>query len=206
MPQDDSVAPTPHDSPKPPLDYAAILEQLTHATLFDLHRLQAALSRMLDDPERIAQAKQKLRVGDEIEYFTAHENRMIKARLLRCNRTRAVVRHLEDGATWQVPYGAINTEGVSTKIPQSPSKGLRRIEVSVGDRVGFVDRDRKEHYGTIAKLNPKTVTVMCDGEDTRWRVGYGLLFRVVDGGTTESASPSPHVVEALSFRPTSAPK
>ena len=72
------------------LDHSELLEQLETATPFELYRLKAALDRMLDDPARIAAVKSMIRVGDEIEYFEPSENRCVKARVLRCNRTRAV--------------------------------------------------------------------------------------------------------------------
>ena len=190
-------------SPKTQIDYSTLLEQLTHATAFDLFRLRTALDRMLDEPSRIAQVKQTIRMGDEVEYFDAEGNRSVRARVLRCNRTRVLVKNLDDDVMWKISYCSINTEGASTAIHERPTAGLGRNEVSVGDPIGFLDRDNQEHYGTIIRLNRKTVTVICDAEKTQWRVAYSYLFPVLDAEDTPGRA---NVVDALSFRPNSAPK
>jgi hypothetical protein len=197
MSENDHIATESADGPNPRTDYSEILERLEQATPFDLYRLHSALGRMLDDPAKIAQAKRLVKVGDEVEYFDPQENRCVRARVLRCNRTRAVVRDADDGQVWTVTYCAINIEGVSTTIRERRATGLGRNEVSVGDAVGFLDRDHREHYGTIVKLNPKTASVYCEDEETRWRVGYRCLFRVLDA---ESAGGQTIEVEALPFR------
>ena len=58
------------------------------------------------------------------------------------------------------------------------STGLNRNEVRVGDIVGFMhSNSNREIYGEVIRLNPKTVTINTD--ETRWRVSYKLLFKVV---------------------------
>jgi hypothetical protein len=204
MPQDESAKALLLGSSESQVDYSAVLEDLQHATPFDLYRLRSALDRMLDDPATIARAKRMVHVGDEVEYFENQENRSVKARVLRCNRTRAVVQNLDDGRKWQVAYTSINTSGVSTAIHERPTTGLGRNEVSVGDRVGFVDRKDREHYGTIVKLNQKTVTLICDDDEiTKWRVSYSYLFRVLSADGTSGPMTA---VDALPFRPNSGPK
>ena len=204
MPQDESAKALLLGSSESQVDYSAVLEDLQHATPFDLYRLRSALDRMLDDPATIARAKRMVHVGDEVEYFEDQENRSVKARVLRCNRTRAVVQNLDDGRKWQVAYTSINTSGVSTAIHERPTTGLGRNEVSVGDRVGFVDRKDREHYGTIVKLNQKTVNLICDDDErTKWRVSYSYLFRVLSADGTSGPTT---VMDALSFRPDSGPK
>ena len=39
-------------------------------------------------------------------------------------------------------------------------------------------RDQQERSGRVIRLNDKTVTLDCAGQ--QWRVAYGLLHRVVD--------------------------
>jgi hypothetical protein len=50
----------------------------------------------------------------------------------------------------------------------------------VGDKVGFITRDNIEQYGEVIRLNQKTVTLACN--EGRWRVSYGLLFKIVSPG------------------------
>ncbi len=86
------------------MDYSALIQQLQAATGFDLYRLHTAIGRMLDDPERIAEVKRRVHPGDEVGYFDASQNRLVKARLLGFKRTRVVVRNIHDGQEWSLPY------------------------------------------------------------------------------------------------------
>lgn len=190
----------------PEIDYSELLKQLETATLFDLYRLSAAIDHLMKEPDRIARARKRIRVGDEIEYFDLGKNRCVPAVVLSCNRTRAVVRDLEDGKRWKVEYGSINVDAVDTSIHQRRTTGLGRNEVSVGDRVGFLDKQNQERYGTVTRLNPKTVTLRCEATDGRaeqWRVAYSLLFRVLDG---ECEQRQEGVIEAIAYRPASLAK
>jgi hypothetical protein len=67
---------------------------------------------------------------------------------------------------------------VDTNISaQNKKQGLDRNEVKVGERVGFLDKNNNECYGSIIRLNPKSVTINCD--TAQWRVGYSFLFKVL---------------------------
>ncbi len=186
------------------VDFSVLLKQLDTATPFELYRLQCALNRMLDDPRRIEQAKQMVRVGEEVSYFEPDENREVRAMVLKCNRTRVVVKRLDNAETWEVLYSSINTAGVSSTVHERASRGMGRNEVRIGDRVSFTDRNNRELFGTVIRLNPKTVTLVCDGEhDGQWRVGYSFLRPVLDADSAEQPA---NVVQAISFRPSSQPK
>jgi hypothetical protein len=58
--------------------------------------------------------------------------------------------------------------------------GLDKSQIKVGDRVGFLDRQNNDVYGKVIRLNRKTATILTD-DHTDWRVGYGLLYLVIDG-------------------------
>ena len=186
------------------VDFSAVMKQLDAATPFDLYRLRSALNRLLDDPKKIEQVKQMIRVGDEVEYFEPTENRGVQAIVVKCNRTRVVVKRLDNNECWEVLYCSINTAGVSSRIHEHASRGMGRNEVRIGDRVSFIDRNNRELFGTVAKLNQKTVTLFCDGdEETRWRVSYSFLRPVLDADAAEQQS---NVVQAISYRPISQAK
>ena len=74
------------------MNYNAVLEALNQASLFELHRLNAAIRNQLDDPARIQAAKQALRVGQILSWFDAQENRLVDARLLKRRPPRAANR------------------------------------------------------------------------------------------------------------------
>jgi hypothetical protein len=161
------------------MNFTAILEALGQASLFQLYRLNVAIGNQLDDPKRIAAVKQALRVGQTLRWFDSAENRLVEAKLLRMNRTRAEVRNVADGKPWTIPFYLIDLEGQDVAIAARKRQALDRNNLSVGDRVGFKDRNGQERFGLVVKLNPKSASVQID--TMRWRVSYGLLVPVIDG-------------------------
>ncbi|MBK1723151.1 hypothetical protein [Thiocystis violacea] len=161
------------------MDYDHILAALNQASLFELYRLSAAISNQLDDPARIRAVKQALRVGQTLSWFDNVENRLVEARLVQINRTRALVQNIADGKRWSIPFYQINLEGKDAEIGATKRRGLDRNSVKVGDRVAFRDRNGLDRFGEVVKLNQKTAAVLVGA--TRWRVGYGLLSHVIDG-------------------------
>jgi len=160
------------------MNYSEIIQALEGASGFDLFRLQTAIDRMLDDPQRVIEVRHALRVGEEIEYFDAGSNRPVAARLLEFRRTRVAVQNIDDGKRWSIPYYTINIHKVDTAIHGGgQNRGLDRNELGVGEMVGFLDRENRERYGKVIRLNPKTVTLQCEQE--QWRVAYSLLFKVL---------------------------
>ena len=160
------------------MDYTEIIKEIDNASGFDLYRLRAAIDRMLDDPKRIREVKRHIHPGEEVEYFEPSENRIIQARLLKFQRTRVIVETLQDQKQWSIPYYALNIHRTDAEIKENAREGLGRNEVSVGDRVGFIDRDGNERYGKVIRLNQRTVTLEC--ENNMWRVAYELLFEATD--------------------------
>lgn len=176
------------------MDYSQLIEALDKATSFDLFRLKSAIGLLLDDPQRIEAIKRSLRVGDEIDYFDSDTNRLIAVRVDGLNRKNASVREVESGKPWSMPYYMLNVQNVDIRIHRShggsPGEthsrtGLDRTEVAVGDTVGFVSREGHDVYGTVIRLNQKTVTLDCEGK--KWRVAYSYLCPVIDGGLQQNA-------------------
>lgn len=161
------------------MNYYDIIGALDNATGFDLFRISVAINRMLEDPKRIEQLKHQLKIGQEIEYFEPNENRIIKATVVKFKRTKVSIKNIDDGTSWTIPYYFININGIDTNISRAHKKsGLDRNEVKVGDKVGFIDGDNIDRYGDIVRLNPKSVTLHCDGH--KWRVAYEFLFNVLN--------------------------
>ena len=80
------------------MNYSEVIDALNNATGFDLFRIKTAIEQMLDAPKRIAELKNNLTVGQEIEYFEPDENRIIKASVTKFNRTRVSVKNIVDEA------------------------------------------------------------------------------------------------------------
>lgn len=171
------------------MNYTAILEALGQASLFQLFRLNAAISNQLDDPTRIAAVKRALRVGQTVRWFDSTENRLVEARLMKMNRTRAEVKNLVDGKPWTISFYLIELEGQDVAIAPQKRQVLDRNSLRVGDRVGFKDRQGRERFGQVVKLNPKSASVQVDA--MRWRVAYGLLLPVIDGALGDATAALP---------------
>lgn len=160
------------------MDFTAVLEALNKASGFELYRLRAAIDRVLADPKWVQAIKQTLRPGQEVVYFDPRSNRQFTGKLIEFRTKGVVVHHRESGEHWLIPYAAINLDGADVHIRNTTQQGLSRHEVTVGDRVGFLDHDQQQRSGRIVRLNDKTVTL--DSQGQKWRVAYALLHRVVD--------------------------
>ena len=167
------------------LDYSALLQTLNDATLFDLWRLRAAISRSLEDPARLAAIRRQLHVGMVVRYFEASENRDLSAEILKIKRSRALVRNLHDGGRWDLPFYMLNLQGVDTSIrTASKAQQVDRAQLRVGDKVGYFDRDHQERYGEVIRLNPKKAKVRLTTGEV-WHVPYSMLFYVLEGQTRQ---------------------
>lgn len=162
------------------MDVTALLDAIEKALLFDLWRLKAAIGRALEDPRKDDAVREGLRAGQAVRYFDDRENREISGRVVEIKRSRALIQHDHDGNLWNIPFYMINLEGtdVESRV-SSPARKVGRDSLRVGHSVGFQDRRRRDVYGVVVKLNPKTAIVgLPDGH--RWTVLYCLLSRVLD--------------------------
>lgn len=151
---------------------------------YELYRLRAAMTSMLEDPKRVRAVKREVAIGDEIEYFDPVTNRLVQAVVLEHSRKRLVVRNLCNGECWRIEYASVKTDSDDFVRPKPRQQALGRDDFSVGEKVGFRDRQEQECVGTIIRLNRKTVTI--DGDDGRqWRVAYSLLSRVIDTNASD---------------------
>lgn len=160
------------------MDYNRILSELQDASLFDLFRLQVAIGDVLDDPARLTAIKRVLRAGMEITFFDEKANRLIPARLLKVQKTRAAIQELESGKHWTIPIYMINLENQETDIAPS-RQSVDRLSARRGDMVGFTNREGQDQFGTIVKLNPKRAKIQT--EHGIWAVPYSMLFTVIEG-------------------------
>ena len=157
------------------------VELINDLTAYQLYRLQAHIEVLLEEPTRLKPVARTIVPKCEIEYFCRRENRCVPAIVDKVNRTTVDVTNVQDGGKWRIELAAVNTG--STEVyaqPRSSSRQLSRHDLSVGQIVGFQDRGHQDRFGTIVRLNQKTVTLECEF-GTKWRVGYSLLFFVLDG-------------------------
>ncbi len=160
------------------MNYSELIQLLDHASAFDLFRLRAALNNMIEDPRRLQQVKNSLRLGMSVKYYEPSENCIHEAIVEQIKQTRVIVRNIQDNRRWDISLSAINIHDADITIQQTNKKGLTKNEVKVGDIVGFIDRTGRERSGRVEKLNQKTVSLKT--EHGNWRVDFGLLHKVID--------------------------
>ena len=161
------------------MDYTQILDALSKASLFELYRLNVAIGNLLDDPARILAVKRTLQVGQVVSWLNSEENRLVEARLLQINRSRALIQDIASGKRWTIPFHLINVDQHEIEIAAGQRGKLDRNRLKVGDRVAFRDKAGHERFGEVIKLNTKTASVQVG--PSRWRVHYSLLQPVIDG-------------------------
>ena len=74
-----------------------LFKQLETLSLFELSRLQSAISKTLDDPARNAAIKHHLKIGMRITYFAYDKNDLVEATVVDIRNTRASVVNVHDG-------------------------------------------------------------------------------------------------------------
>jgi hypothetical protein len=162
------------------MDYSKIIENLKDASSFDLHRLNSAIDRLLEDPKRIAEIRKRLAPEQMIRYFEPAQNRLIDAKVVELKRTQLLVRNLHDRQLWNIPFYWVNLDEVNTDISVSQRIGLDKSQIRVGDIVGFQDRQNNDVHGEVIRLNQKTATIKTN-PNMEWRVGYQWLYLVING-------------------------
>jgi hypothetical protein len=183
MEHNHSQEPDPVDDACPKELFGHAVKLINNLTPNELYQLSARIDVLIEDPARLKPISRSIDPGSVIEYFCRRENRFVSASVDKVNRSTVDVTNLEDGKRWRIELAAVNTGGSQGQAkpakPQGSNSQLSRHDLSVGQVVGFQDRDNQERFGTIIRLNPKTVTLECEF-GTKWRVGYSLLFFVVD--------------------------
>jgi hypothetical protein len=177
------------------MNFSDVLKALNSASGFELYRMRAAIDRVLDEPRWLLAIQSRLQVGQSIEYFDTQSNTLRRGQVLELRRKQAVVLDNDDGRRWLVSYVAINIDGADVQIREQKQNGLGRNEVSVGDMVGFLDRNQQQRSGRIVRLNDKTVTLLCNNQ--QWRVAYSLLHRVVETDAIEQNGSSVKTIERI---------
>lgn len=71
--------------------YSKVYEWLEQAPLFEIFRVRVLMGKFLEDPQKIAALREKIRVQQEISYFDRGLNTEVAANILRINRTSVFV-------------------------------------------------------------------------------------------------------------------
>jgi len=158
-----------------------LLDALHNAPSLDLYELSLALNQMLSDPRRILEVRRPLHLGAQVMFFDHRRGTLAPGRVLQLQATNATVQDLATNTHWKLPYAAIvaapgqhTTQAASWPTPPP----VDRPEFKLGDTVSFTDKHLRERIGTIIRINAKSCSLLCEGE--QWRVSPGLLRKVID--------------------------
>ena len=161
------------------MNYTEIVKALNNASTFDLFRLSIAIQNLLKDPGRLQEIKDKLSIGQAVEYFDPESNTLVSGSIYKLGRTKVGV--IVDGTRerWVMPLSWINLDQVDTTITNT-KRSVDRNTLKVGDMVSYCSRENVDVYGKVIRLNRKTATVELSNQE-QWRVHYEFLSLVVDG-------------------------
>jgi hypothetical protein len=157
-----------------------ILDALRNAPSLDLYELSLAINQMLNDPRRILDVRRHLHLGAQVMYFDHRRGTLAPGRVLQLQPTNATVQDDITRAQWKLPYAAIVADPAqrAEQAAQAPPRPADVAEFKLGDTVGFTDKHLRERIGTITRMNTKTYSLICDGE--QWRVSPALLRKIID--------------------------
>ncbi len=165
------------------MDFTAVIQLLKEATPYDLYRIKVAINNEIERPDHIKSIRSCFAVGDQISYFDEQSNSLIPAIVLDKMVKNVRVKNLVDQKIWILPYYMLNLEKKESDIRINHKEKPTKNHFRIGDCVGF-NHDGLQSIGTITKLNHKTASLVTH-DNKRWRVGYGLLFKVLDGESAE---------------------
>jgi hypothetical protein len=157
-----------------------LLDALRNAPSLDLYELSLAINRMLADPRRVLEVRRHLHLGAQVMYFDHRCGVLAPGRVLQLHPAQVTVQDDATRTHWKLPYAAIVADPAQ-RAEQAPPVTPRHVDVGtfkLGDTVGFTDKHLRERVGTITRMNTKTYSLLCDGE--QWRVSPGLLRKVID--------------------------
>ncbi|WP_250479815.1 MULTISPECIES: hypothetical protein [unclassified Caballeronia] len=161
-----------------------ILDSLRQAPSAELYRLYLTIGKMLDDPRRILEVRQRLHIGMTVRYVGDNPlGPPSEGTIIELRHTQAVVQDNVTRRRFAVLYAAILLDATAAPIQKEappPRPRPRPEEFFIGDTVGFTDKHLNERVGTVVRLNSKTASVAVTDSEGHWRVSYSLLRKILD--------------------------
>lgn len=157
-----------------------LLDALRNAPSLDLYELSLALNQMLADPRRILDVRRHLHLGAQVMYFDHRRGTLAPGRVLQLQATSATVQDATTHTQWKLPYAAIVADPAlrAEQAAAVPPRHVDAFSFKLGDTVSFTDKHLRERVGTVTRINAKSCSLLCDGE--QWRVSPGLLRKIID--------------------------
>lgn len=157
-----------------------LLDALRNAPSLDLYELSLALNQMLADPRRILEVRRHLHLGAQVMYFDHRRGTLAPGRVLQLQATSVTIQNIATHTQWKLPYAAIVVDPAqrAEQAPPMPPRPVEAPTFKLGDTVSFTDKHLRERIGTVTRINAKSCSLLCDGE--QWRVSPGLLRKIID--------------------------
>ncbi len=160
------------------MDWHNVMSSLQQSSDLELLRLRTAIDHLLAHPPRILAIRQRLHLGQEVEYLSLRENRMRRGRVIEFKPDQVLIQTEDQSKYWWLPYAAVQLDAAPPPPPEPPPIRPDRRDFAIGDTVSFEGRDLIQRIGTIVRINQKTASLSCDGQ--QWRVSFQLLRHVVN--------------------------
>jgi len=160
------------------MDYRKLEQQLKSTSLFDLYNLRYLIGARLENQEALSLVRNQLQLEVQISYHDLKSNSMKYGVVKELKKKSVIVVSLDDQKAYRIPYYVINLAGEIVDLGQLVGS-FSKLDFFVNQIVGFKDKKGRDLYGKVIKLNPKSA-VLVTSDNMRWRVSYGLLFKVVD--------------------------
>src|SRR6201747_616650 len=141
-----------------------ILDSLRQAPSAELYRLYLAIGKMLDNPRRILEIRQRLHLGMAVSYIDDDPlGPPAQGTIVELRQTQAVVQDSATRRRWGVLYAAIipQTSSAQPHVESTPPPGTQREEFLIGDTVGFTDKHLSERVGMRFPRNFVFHEVVC---------------------------------------------
>ncbi|HUN92033.1 MAG TPA: hypothetical protein VMU33_08245 [Burkholderiaceae bacterium] len=169
---------------------ARLIADLPQASSLDLYRIEVAIRKLRDEPQRIIDVRRHLHLGMAVHFMNDRDATMHSGRIVAMRDRDVTIDDSAQHTRWSgVPYAAIDLLAKDSDVtdveildtPKGPPPRQRRPtrdDFKVGDTVSFVDRAAQPRIGKVVRLNMKTASIDCGSG--QWRVSFALLQHVVD--------------------------
>ena len=156
-------------------DWQQVIDSLHLASDRNLVRLRTAIDDILLDPQRIAEIRSRLVVGQFTQYLSERQNRVNSGRIVEMTADRVLIQTLDHKLRW-LHYASVQLDPPVARRPAAHVPGGAAF--ATGDKVSYEGRDLRHRFGMVKRINRLTATVTGEAGDVR--IPYAQLRRVVD--------------------------
>ncbi|WP_244285772.1 hypothetical protein [Caballeronia concitans] len=138
-------------------DKAGAVQDSLRQAPSEVYRLYLTIGKMLDDPRRTFEVRQRLHIGMTVRYIGDNPlGAPLEGTVTELRHTQAVIQDNVTRRRWAVLYAAILLDATAAPTQkEAPPPRPRPEEFFIGDTVGFTDKHLNERVGTVVRLNAK---------------------------------------------------